>query len=191
MGRPATDKRQRLVTAAVEQFHRKGYARTSLADVAKAAGLSAGNIFYYFKAKDDLARAAIDEWCALLTGYLANLEPDTDTWRRIEAFIDQAHLMRELYVTLGCPLAGLTRDLRRESDELKDEVARIYGVQFQWLATQFERAGFAPGKARELSRCLMTGYHGSILLAYAQADASLIDDEVDRLKIWLRTVEAA
>lgn len=191
MGRPATDKRQRLVAAAIEQFHRKGYARTSLADVAKAAGLSAGNIFYYFKAKDDLAKAAIDEWCALLTGYLSDLESEADTWRRLEGFIDQAHLMRELYITLGCPLAGLTCDLRRESDELKGEVARIYGVQFQWLATQFERGGVSSRKAREHSRCLMTGYHGSILLAYAQADVLLIDEEIDRLKSWLRTIERA
>ncbi len=100
MGRPATDKRQRLVTAAIEQFHRNGYARTSLADVAKAAGLSVGNVFYYFKAKDDLARAVIDAWCALLAGYLVDLDCETDPWRRLARFINQASVMRELYVTL-------------------------------------------------------------------------------------------
>ena len=161
MGRPATDKRQRLVAAAIEQFHQKGYARTSLADVAKAAGVSAGNIFYYFKTKDDLARAVIDEWCALLTGYLTDLESKTDPWRRIDGFIQQAHLMRELYVSLGCPLAGLTRDLRRESSEVKDEVGRVYDVQFQWLAAQFAQGGASSAVAKRHSRQLMTSYHGS------------------------------
>jgi TetR/AcrR family transcriptional repressor of nem operon len=69
MGRPASDKRERPVFSAIEQFHQNGYARTSLVDVAKAADLSAGNIFYYFKAKDDLARAVIDEWCSRLARY--------------------------------------------------------------------------------------------------------------------------
>ena len=186
MGRPATDKRQRLVTAAIEQFHQNGYARTSLADVAKAAGLSAGNVFYYFKAKDDLARAVIDAWCALLAGYLADLDCETDPWRRLAGFINQARVMREFYVTLGCPLAGLTRDLRREGDALKGEVARIYGVQLQWLATQFAQGGASSAVAEEYSRELMTRYHGAILLAYTQADTSFIDQEAARLKKWLR-----
>ena len=188
MGRPATDKRQRLVTAAIEQFHRHGYARTSLADVAKAAGLSAGNVFYYFKSKDDLARAVIDAWCALLTGYLADLESEADSWRRLEGFVHQARVMRDLYVTLGCPLAGLTRDLRREGDALKGEVARIYGVQLQWLARQFAQGGASSAGAEEYARELMTRYHGAILLAYTQANISFIEHEAARLMKWLRQV---
>ena len=188
MGRPATDKRQRLVTAAIEQFHRKGYAQTSIADVAKAAGLSAGNVFYYFKAKEDLARATIDEWCALLTGYLSDLEAEADPWRRLAGFINQASVMRELYVTLGCPMAGLTRDLRREGDALKGEVARIYGVQLQWLAAQFAQGGASSAVAKGYARELMTRHHGAILLAYTQADTSFIDQEAARLRKWLRLV---
>ena len=49
MGRPATDKREKLVAAAMDRFHAQGYEGTSLADVAAAAGLSAGNVFYYFR----------------------------------------------------------------------------------------------------------------------------------------------
>jgi TetR/AcrR family transcriptional regulator, transcriptional repressor for nem operon len=185
MPRPATDKRQRLVTAAIEQFHRQGYKRTSLADVAKSAGISAGNVFYYFKAKDDLALAVIDEWCSLLSGYLVDLESDDDAWKRLEAFVHQARLMRDIYVTLGCPLAGLTRDLRQESDALKDQVARIYATQFRWLEKEFHRGGVSKKHASSLSRTLMAAYHGSILLAFVQSDASLIDDEVDHLTAWL------
>jgi len=188
VGRPATDKRERLVSAAIERFHRKGYARTSLADVAKAAGISTGNVFYYFKAKDDLARAVVDEWCRLLAGYLEALEPERDPWQRLEGFVEQARVMREMYVTLGCPLAGLTRDLRQEGDALKSEVARIYAVQFQWLAAQFQLAGFSPADAEEHSRSLMTRYHGSILLAYAQNEDGMIDREVTSLKTWLREI---
>jgi AcrR family transcriptional regulator len=57
----------------------------------KAADLSAGNVFYYFKAKDDLARAVIDEWCSRLARSLAVLEDQTDDpWRRLNAFVEQA-----------------------------------------------------------------------------------------------------
>ena len=185
MARPASDKRQRLVAAAIEQFHRQGYTRTTLVDVAKAAGISAGNVFYYFKTKDDLALAVIDEWCALLAKYLGDLESEDDAWKRLASFINQAHAMRDLYASLGCPLAGLTRDLRQESDALKDEVARIYTTQFLWLQKEFCRGGASKNDAKNLSRTLMASYHGAILLAFAQSDASLIDDEVKRLTKWL------
>lgn len=46
----------RHVFPAIAQFHQNGYARTCLLDVAKAADLSAGNVFFYFQAKDDLAK---------------------------------------------------------------------------------------------------------------------------------------
>lgn len=191
MGRPATDKHQRLVTAAIGQFHRKGYANTSLGDVAQAAGISTGNVFYYFKTKSDLARAVVDEWCTLLAGYLKALETENDPWRRLEDFIEQARTMAELYVSLGCPLAGLTRDLRQESDALKSDVTRIYEVQFRWLAAQFQLAGIPRISSEENSRCLMAGYHGSILLAYTQNDPSLINGEVERLKSWLHQIRVA
>jgi TetR/AcrR family transcriptional repressor of nem operon len=105
MGRPASDKRGRLVFSAIDQFHRNGYSRTSLVDVAKAANLSDGNVFYYFEAKDDLARAVIDEWCSRRARSLAVLEDQTDDpWRRLHAFVEQASTLSEVYVTLGCPL---------------------------------------------------------------------------------------
>ena len=189
MSRPATDKRQRLVTAAIDQFHQVGYSRSSLADVAKAAGISAGNVFYYFKTKDDLARAAVDEWCSLLAGYLSALESERDPWQRVEGFIEQARTMSDIYVSMGCPLAGLTRDLKQENDGLKGEASRIYAVQFAWLAEQFRLAGVPCADCEEHSRYLMAAYHGSILLAFAQSDPSLINGEVKRLKNWIREIQ--
>ena len=186
MGRPATDKRQRLVAAAIEQFHAKGIAGTSLADVARVAEVPAGNVFYYFKTKDDLVRAVADRWCGLLSGYLQGLDGSGDPMRQIEGFIDQACVLGDMYVALGCPLAGLTRDLRQEGGSLAAEAARIYAVQVSWLESQFAASGFSDGDARAHTRFLMAGYHGAILLAHAEGDRALIEAETGSLKRWLR-----
>src|SRR6266480_4478093 len=53
-------KRERLVASASELLHRQGVAATTLAQVAEAADVPAGNVYYYFKTKDDLVRAVID-----------------------------------------------------------------------------------------------------------------------------------
>ena len=191
MSRPATDKRERLVTAAVERFHIQGYAGTSLANVAKAAGLSAGNVFYYFRTKEDLARAVIDAWRRRVAEHLSTLADEADGWRRLERFIEQADVGRGSYVGLGCPLAGLARDLRRESDVLRAEIARVYAVQHEWLRAQFVDVGFTPEDAEAHARFLMASYNGAILLAYAQEDDALITSGVSSLRSWLRELRTS
>jgi AcrR family transcriptional regulator len=191
MPRPATDKRQRLVAAAAERFHHQGYSATSLAEVAKVAGVVPGNVFYYFRSKDDLARAVVDVWVERLTGYMASFEPEVDRWRRLDRFVDQAVALSDMYVTLGCPLAALARDLRRCGPTLTAETPRVYAVQYEWLEAQFRDLGFDPDEAVAHGRRLMAAFHGAILLAHAQSDPGLIDGEVFALKSWLRGLRAA
>src|SRR6266487_625631 len=52
-------KRERLVGAAMQLLHQQGAERTTLADIAKMADVPPGNVYYYFKAKDDVIAAAI------------------------------------------------------------------------------------------------------------------------------------
>ena len=95
-------------------------------------------------------------------------------------FVEQAHTLSEVYVALGCPLAGLTRDLRQESDALKTDVAKVYSMQFQWLVHQFRLASLSMAVAKENSCALMAGYHGSITLAYPRQGESALGRDCDR-----------
>ena len=53
-------KRERLVGAATQLLHQQGAERTTLADIANAADVPAGNVYYYFKTKDDVIAAVIE-----------------------------------------------------------------------------------------------------------------------------------
>ena len=52
-------KRERLVASAAALFHHQGVQRTTLAEVATDADVPLGNVYYYFKTKDDLVAAVI------------------------------------------------------------------------------------------------------------------------------------
>jgi AcrR family transcriptional regulator len=52
--------RRRIVEAAVQKFVAGGYGSTSIADIAKAAGVSAPTVYASFAGKADLLKAAID-----------------------------------------------------------------------------------------------------------------------------------
>src|SRR5260370_39533923 len=53
------NKRERLIVAAKLAFYRQGFSTTSLADVAALAEVPLGNVYYYFRTKDNLVSAVI------------------------------------------------------------------------------------------------------------------------------------
>src|SRR5689334_25023124 len=53
-------KRERLIAAACDLFYRQGIAGTTLAHIAEAADVPLGNVYYYFKTKDDIVAAVVE-----------------------------------------------------------------------------------------------------------------------------------
>ncbi len=53
--------RQAIVAAAVDLFSSKGYEKTSIEDLAKAAGIGKSTVYTYFKAKEEIFLAFFDE----------------------------------------------------------------------------------------------------------------------------------
>src|SRR5258708_4700142 len=60
MARTHIDKRSRLVSAAVSLAYQNGFGATSLADIAREAEVPLGNVYYYFKTKDDIGDAIVE-----------------------------------------------------------------------------------------------------------------------------------
>lgn len=53
--------RDTIVDGAAQVFGRRGYGLASIADIAEAAGVTKGALYFHFPSKDELARAVIDE----------------------------------------------------------------------------------------------------------------------------------
>src|ERR1700694_2127582 len=60
MARTHIDKRSRLVSAAVGLAYQNGFEAPSLADIAREAKGSLGNVYYYFKTKDEIGEAIVE-----------------------------------------------------------------------------------------------------------------------------------
>ena len=55
------EQRAKIVAAAQRLFATRGYAETSMQQVVKEAGTSVGNCYFYFRNKEDLLKAVIEE----------------------------------------------------------------------------------------------------------------------------------
>ena len=124
--------RERLLAQARRLFRERGYAATSLEQVAEAAGVTKGAIYGHFASKEDLLISAIEATPtpALVT---AMNDPSLPLRKRVaefsrvmasnEAFTDKAELAMELEF-----LAALLRspnDLHRYSDLYQQRLAEL------------------------------------------------------------------
>jgi AcrR family transcriptional regulator len=85
VGRPRGSSRAMLEEAAAELFLEQTYAGTSVADIARRAGVSRNTFFNYFTAKSDLLWVDVDSGLAALPGALAGCDraaPVTESVRQ-------------------------------------------------------------------------------------------------------------
>jgi AcrR family transcriptional regulator len=72
-------RRQQILDAARACFVRKGFHATSMQDVFRESGLSAGAVYRYFKSKDDIVRAIagqkVEQFGTLMSGMLSEDPP--------------------------------------------------------------------------------------------------------------------
>jgi len=58
---PADKRRSQLLKAAAKIFGRKGYIRATTEDIARAAKLTKGSLYFHFKSKEDIFLAVVKE----------------------------------------------------------------------------------------------------------------------------------
>lgn len=185
----AADKRRRLTTEAARVLHEQGVERTTLADIARAADVPVGNVYYYFKTKDELVLAALSEHSAHLdelTGRLDQLPDPRDRLRAlVGAWVDQ----REVAARYGCPTGTLAVELDKRADgTLDEEAGAVIRRLLDWTGRQF-RALRLPDPD-DLAVALVSAYQGMSLLANALRDPDLMARQGARLLRWLDSLEA-
>jgi TetR/AcrR family transcriptional repressor of nem operon len=176
-------KRDRLVAAAGDLLHRQGVATTTLAQVAEAADVPPGNVYYYFKTKDDLVRGVIESRAEQVRALLGSLRSRRSPAARLKALVHQWVEMRDLVARHGCPFGTLAAELNRREDGLDREAAKPISLILDWAEDQFRQMGRRD--ARELAVSLFSGVQGGALLANAFRDPDLMTGQVRHLDRWI------
>lgn len=170
-----SNKRERLVQAATNLFHCRGYAEVSLGDVARESGVLQGNIYYYFKTKRLLAIAVLEAWQRKVLTFFASLEETPDPRERVIAFLEMANSIGEVYTERGCPIANLSHDLLSETGENLSPAPYVYQVHLTWLQMQFEAIGYPAKEAELQSQQLLAELQGGIHLAHVMGSREILE----------------
>jgi TetR/AcrR family transcriptional regulator, transcriptional repressor for nem operon len=182
-------KRERLIAAAAETIYAAGVEKTTLADIAAAAGIPLGNVYYYFKTKDDIIAAVIDSHASDIRAKIASLERQHRTPRaRLKALIGALTDQRELIARYGCPRGTLCSELDKRSALSGDgSVADLLRIPVDWAEQQFRLMGRDDG--RDLAVSLIALYQGTALLTNTLRDPDLLVRESRRLERWIDSLE--
>ena len=180
---PKQGKRERLVAGASEVIHRQGVEKTTIADIASAADVPVGNVYYYFKTKDELVEAAIDGHVRNVRSLLDSLERHRTPQARLKALVRALTSERELAAQYGCPLGSLCSELDKRTDGLDRECAQLLALPVDWAERQFRLIGRRD--ARDLAVALIASYQGIALLTNTFRDPELMTREARRLERWI------
>jgi TetR/AcrR family transcriptional regulator, transcriptional repressor for nem operon len=185
VGAPA-GKRERLVAAACRVLHEQGVERTTLADIALAADVPVGNVYYYFKTKDQLVEAAINAHGNDLRVMLSALDRRRTPQARLKGLISALVEQRELAARYGCPFGTLACELDKRPNGLDRTAADVLGILADWAEQQFRSMGFGDqAGARDLAIALIASYQGISLLTNTFRDPELMVREGRRLERWI------
>ena len=180
-----TNKRERLIDSAAVLFHQNGLNITALADIAKHADIPIGNVYYYFKTKQELALAAITKRREQFSAAYNLLDENiADPRERLVQAVKYYDTVRADYARYGCPVGKMIDDLDTEKDDVAKMAANIFSDFMSWSEKQFKQLGHE-NEARTYATTLLTSIQGAVLVAKAMCDQQLLSQEMSRITNWL------
>ena len=173
--------RDELLEHAWSLIHRRGYAATSFADVAAAAGLGKAGVLHHFGSKAGMMRAVI-AWARnrfaayVLTAFRETCARDDGTpWtleaRFAEAFRRQFRLVRR--ADAGCFFGNAILE-RAEGGAFASDLAGFVDDLLEAMTTALEER-FDAEEAAERAYRLFSDYQGAVLLFKASAERRHLD----------------
>ncbi len=172
------------MAAAAQVVHQQGAERTTIADIARAADVPVGNVYYYFKTKDELVAAALAEHSRHLRDLTERLERLADPRERLKGLVETWVGQRDLAARYGCPTGTLAAELdKRDEGGLDAEAGKVIRLLLEWVEQQFRELGLPEPDGLALT--LVGAYQGMSLLANALRDPQIMTREGARLIGWL------
>lgn len=194
MAIPRSNKRSQLVQAAGDLVHKRGFNRTTLADIAGESGVRLGNVYYYFKTKSEIGQAIVEQRASNLQMLLQMLDKLPGPKARLGAFIESVSGNRSALARSGCPVGTLCIELRKEDEGFSKtavkNAAKMFGPILTWLEAQFREFGMA-NDSRGMAAHVLAGLQGASLLSHSFGRQAYVLEEAQRLRKWVDELKPA
>jgi TetR/AcrR family transcriptional repressor of nem operon len=182
--------RDAVVATARRLMHLHGYRATSLDDVLRESGVGKGNFYYYFRSKEELGHAILDD---LIREFLEKtLDPcfadaDGHSVAQIRCFLGRlVDIQRRANCVGGCALGNLAAELSDMHEGFRSRLHEVFAAWEQRLVTALAR-GQSLGELdaacdpAALACFLVASLEGAILMAKLTKDIGVMERCVSEL----------
>lgn len=184
--------KQRLLEAAQQLMLTQGYAATTVDAICEEAELTKGSFFHYFEDKEQVAREALERFCAT-TGQLhrAFSGDDPDPLKRVYRYLDSMIAMVKQPAVKGCLLGMFSQELADSHPAIRkgccagfDDWASHFGAELAAAkARHVPHAAFDP---QELAQHLIAVAEGGMILGKARGDMRVVADHLKHFKAYVQ-----
>jgi len=181
------ENRKRLLQAAEKVTYHSGFGNASLADIANAARFPLGNVYYYFKTKDDIGNAIVQLRVSRFRKLLEELDKADSPKQRLCGFAQIKIKNRALLARYGCPVGTLCSELQKLGGAAAKKSSILFTEALAWMETQFKALGKG-SDSRRLAIHLLSATQGVSVLAHTFHDPEMIEMEANRLQEWIRAL---
>ncbi|HEX7913352.1 MAG TPA: TetR family transcriptional regulator [Paraburkholderia sp.] len=170
------ENRRTILDVASRLFRTQGFDAVTVADVMKAAGLTHGGFYGYFKSKDDLIAKTLTDALAKS----ASSSTDADLAHYAAAYLSPAHRDN---VAAGCLIAALGAEAVRQTPEARAAMAAGLREQIERVAANAPHLDAAVARRNAIgSRAAMLG---AVILARLTQDPKFSDEVLEETKAWI------
>jgi AcrR family transcriptional regulator len=177
--------RNKIIAAAKVLFYHRGYTQTSFSDIVSQTDIRRGNITHYFKTKDDILNAVVEQRASEYRDLFASWQAQhSEPKARLHSFVQMVASNKNDLTRYGCPIGTLNAELGKESCDLQNAARVLFDIFTEWLTLQFMELGNTrQAKARALH--LLGRTEGISVIAHVYNDPALITAEVRVLQKWI------
>ena len=181
-----SDKRERLIRSADRLILSQGFKQTTLSDIAADSGVPLGNVYYYFKTKEDICKTIVDTRIEAVQALLEQCSQPEAPKDRLLCFLDYPLSVKQDLSENGCPIGTLCYELSRHEQPLNESSQRLIRVILDWCQAQFQAMG--KPDAAELGLQFVSNLQGMSLIANALENPDVVEQMVQRTRSWVESL---
>ncbi len=178
---------QQIIDAAIRVLARQGYAKTSLLEIAKEAGMSKGALHYHYPTKEALIHAVLETACnAVQSRTMQAWSPSDNPFEALRKSLEELWATRAERSDEALVVADLLA-LSLYDETLRPKLAEFYELGAQQIRAYLEQnlisLGLQPRISVEiLPRIVMGLLDGMVMQAFVDPDALSPGDVVDAIQ---------
>lgn len=188
--RQPEETRQKLVAAARGVILERGFTGAGVDQICAAAGVTKGAFFHHFKSKDDIGRAALDDWAAFGMGLYAKAkaEPARYPLDHVHRFIDiMIGFLQESESPVTCVVGMMSQELALANPGLRDVCSRYLGDWMEFARELLEEAKAMQSPkvdfdAEEVAWFLNCLWQGSMLISKTRQEPRIAIRNLERAR---------